>query len=73
MSTATLDYPRPLEPQLLSVVAAMTVLNLGRTRLYELINTGRLRSVQEGRRRLIPLTAIRDYIALLEQEAGSHQ
>jgi excisionase family DNA binding protein len=73
MSTATLDYPRPLEPQLLSVVAAMNVLNLGRTRLYELINAGRLRSVQEGRRRLIPLTAIRDYVALLEQEAGIHQ
>lgn len=31
-----------LEPQLLSVSAAMTVLNLGRTRLYKLINTGRL-------------------------------
>jgi excisionase family DNA binding protein len=73
MSTATLDYPRRLEPQLLSVSAAMTVLNLGRTRLYELINTGRLRSVREGRRRLIPLTAIRDYVALLEQEAGIHQ
>jgi excisionase family DNA binding protein len=72
MSTAALEYPLSLEPQLLSVAAAMAVLNLGRTRLYELINTGRLRSVQEGRRRLIPLTAIRDYVALLEQEAGSH-
>ena len=72
MSAAVLDYPRPLEPQLISVTVAMTVLNLGRTRLYELINTGRLRSVHEGRRRLIPLTAIRDYVALLEQEAGNH-
>ncbi len=49
---------------------AMTVLGLGRTTLYEQIRSGRLRSVKQGRTRLIPATAIHDYAALLEREAG---
>lgn len=38
--------------------------------IYELIRAGRLRSVKQGRARRIPAAAIRDYIALLEREAG---
>jgi hypothetical protein len=33
------------------------------------MRTGRLRSVQQGRTRLITAEAIRDYIALLKDEA----
>lgn len=47
----------------------MERLPLGRTAIFELIRSGRLHSVKEGRTRLIPSTAIRDYIALLEREA----
>jgi excisionase family DNA binding protein len=47
----------------------MVVLSLGRSAIYEQIRSGRLRSVTEGRSRLIPASAIADYIALLEQEA----
>ena len=38
---------------------------------YEQIRSGRLWSVTEGRTRLIPASAIREYIALLEREANA--
>jgi len=55
--------------QLYEVPDVMRMLRLSRTVVYELIRTGRLRSVKQGRARRIPATAIRDYIALLESEA----
>jgi len=55
--------------QLYKVPDAMRMLNLSRTVIFELLRTGRLRSVKQGRTRLIPASAIRDYIALLEREA----
>jgi excisionase family DNA binding protein len=47
----------------------MVVLSMSRSAIYEHIRSGRLRSVAQGRRRLIPASAIADYIALLECEA----
>jgi excisionase family DNA binding protein len=55
--------------QLYRVVDAMVVLSLGRSAIYEQIRSGRLRSVTQGRTRLIPASAIADYIKLLEREA----
>ena len=55
--------------QLYRIVDAMVVLSMGRTAIYEQIRSGRLRSVTQGRTRLIPTSAIKEYIALLEQEA----
>jgi excisionase family DNA binding protein len=55
--------------QLYRVKDAMRLLNLSRTVIYELLQTGRLRSVQQGRARLITTEAIREYIALLQDEA----
>lgn len=55
--------------RLYPVKEAMVLLSLGRTSIYEQIRSGRLRSVKEGRRRLIPASAIADYIALLERES----
>ena len=46
------------------------LLNLSRTVVYDLIRTGRLHSVKEGRARLIPASAVREYLALLEKEAA---
>lgn len=51
------------------VPEAMALLSLGRSAIYELIRTGRLRSVKEGSTRLIPAKAIDDYVNLLEKEA----
>jgi excisionase family DNA binding protein len=55
--------------QLYRVPEAMMVLSLSRSVIYELIRSGRLRSVTQGRARLIPATAISEYVALLEDEA----
>lgn len=57
--------------QLYKVTDAMRVLNLSRTVLFEQLRSGRLRSVKQGRNRLIPTSAIHDYVALLEKEAGT--
>lgn len=48
---------------------AMRVLSLSRSVIYELIRAGRLRTVKEGRARLVPQSAIAEYVALLEREA----
>ena len=55
--------------RLYRVPEAMTLLSLSRSVLYEQIRAGRLKSVTQGRTRLIPATAIADYIALLKREA----
>ncbi|MEU6429750.1 helix-turn-helix domain-containing protein [Microbispora sp. NPDC046973] len=61
---------RPLsEPALYRVPDAARVLGLGKTKIYELIRGKRLRSVTEGRTRLIPAEAITEYLTLLEKEA----
>ncbi len=70
MAVASAPGPGRLNDlQLYRVKDAMRLLNLSRTVVYELLRTGRLRSVQQGRARLITADAIRDYIALLEDEA----
>ncbi len=55
--------------QLYRVHDAMQILSMSRSVIYEQIRSGRLRSVRQGRTRLIPATAIADYITLLESEA----
>jgi excisionase family DNA binding protein len=48
---------------------AIEILSLSRSTVYELIRSGRLRTVKEGGTRLVPAGAITDYVALLEREA----
>jgi excisionase family DNA binding protein len=57
------------DKQLYRVREAMAVLSLSRSVLYEQLRSGRLRSVTQGRARLIPASAIAEYVALLESEA----
>ncbi|OEV31530.1 excisionase [Streptomyces nanshensis] len=57
-------------PVLYRIPDAMRVLGMSRTVIYDLIRTGRLRTVKEGRTRLIPASAINEYVVLLEREAG---
>ena len=54
---------------LYKVADAMILLSMSRSVIYEQIRSGRLRSVRQGRSRLIPASAIADYVALLELEA----
>jgi excisionase family DNA binding protein len=42
---------------------------MSRSVLYEQIRAGRLRTVSQGRARLIPATAIDEYVALLIRES----
>jgi excisionase family DNA binding protein len=53
----------------LSVPEAATSLGLSKTMLYELIRSGRLRTVKQGRRRLVPVGALAEYVAELERVA----
>ncbi len=52
------SYPR----RLLTVVEARDELRLGATKFAELLASGELASIRVGRRRLIPVKAIDDYI-----------
>lgn len=59
----------PPNMRLYTVEEVMRMLSYGRNTVFELIRSGRLRAVKEGRCRRIPGTAVADYIALLESEA----
>lgn len=52
-----------------NIKSAQERLNLGRSKIFELIASGELRSVQIGARRLIPEQAIVDFINKLDQQA----
>jgi excisionase family DNA binding protein len=56
--------------RLYRIPEAMELLSLSRTVIYEQIRAGRLRSVTQGRARLIPADAMADYVALLITESG---
>jgi excisionase family DNA binding protein len=64
--TATLAAPE--QKALYRIPEAMALLSLSRTVIYQQIRAGRLRTVRQGRSRLVPSTAITDYVTLLEHE-----
>lgn len=55
---------------LYGVDEAATALRLSRSLIYELIRSGRLRSVKQGRRRLVPVSALDEYVASLTPGHG---
>jgi excisionase family DNA binding protein len=59
-----------IAPVLYRVDEAAEALRLSRSVVYELIRSGRLRTVKEGRRRLVPVSALAEYVALLEADAA---
>jgi excisionase family DNA binding protein len=73
MTAQPADTTPDVEPQLrlYRIPDAMRLLSISRSTIYEQLQSGRLRSVHQGRSRLIPAAAIADYIALLETEAQS--
>lgn len=68
-AVAVTGLPQPPPRALSKVAEAVVILNLSRSQIYELIRTGRLRTVTEGRSRLFPASAIEDYVELLLGEA----
>jgi excisionase family DNA binding protein len=67
-TTAVSIHP---DQQLYTVKEAMLILRMSRSVIYELLRSGRLRSVKEGSSRRISAAAIAEYVALLEREAES--
>lgn len=61
-----------LTKYLYKVPEAMALLSMSRSVIYEQMRAGRLRFVKQGRATLVSEAAIRDYVALLEREAGVH-
>ena len=59
----------PVPAVLYRVDEAADALRLSRSALYELIRSGQLRTVKAGRRRLIPVAALAEYVASLEKVA----
>ncbi len=57
------------EIRLWRITEAAAILRMSRSVIFEQIRAGRLRSVKQGRTRLIPASAIDEYVALLEREA----
>lgn len=57
-------------PLLYRPEAAAAVLGIGRSKLFELMGTGKIESVSIGRARRIPAEALEDYVARLR---GHHE
>jgi excisionase family DNA binding protein len=60
----------PITPQLYRIPDVVPILRLSRSVIYELIRSGRLRTVRQGSARRVPASAIAEYVALLEDEAA---
>lgn len=58
-----------IEPLAFDVATASDALGIGRTTLYGEIDSGRLRSIKVGRRRLITRAALEQWIADRSEES----
>jgi excisionase family DNA binding protein len=58
----------PKEPMLLTLKETAVVLRVGRSKLYELMAAGKLRSVKIGGSRRISATALAEFVAALEAQ-----
>ncbi len=61
---------RTPEQVLYKIPEVMAMLRMSRHVVYEQIRAGRLRIVKQGRATFVTAAAVRDYVALLEHEAG---
>lgn len=57
------------ERHLYRIPEAMRLLSMSRSVIYEQLRAGRLRSVTQGRARLVPAQAIQQYVELLINES----
>jgi excisionase family DNA binding protein len=54
-----------------NIEQVQTRLGVGRSTVFELIKSKKLRSVLVGRRRLVTEQSLRDFIAQLDQQGGA--
>jgi len=57
-------------PVVYRVDEAAEALRISRDTIYELIRSGRLRTIKVGSRRLVPLVALTEYVASALDSAG---
>lgn len=69
MTMKSAEGRRSVPAVLYDVDEAAEALRLSRSALYELIRSGQLRSVKSGRRRLVPVAALAEYVSGLETVA----
>ncbi len=62
--------PQGGERLLYRVDDAAYLLSLSRSRMFELLRSGEIRSVTQGRTRLISKSALLDYVESLERQAA---
>ena len=62
------DPPLPEGKLLLTVADVAQRLSIGRTKAYELIRLGEIPSVTLGRRRLVPIDGLREFISTASSE-----
>ena len=60
-----------MDKMLFTVEEAAGLLGIGRSRMFDLIRTGELRSVKIGVSRRITFDALREYVAALEKSAAA--
>ena len=53
----------PLEPITVRIPEACRITGIGRSKLYELIQSGEIRAIKVGRMTLIPIQNLRDFLA----------
>lgn len=68
---ATDPAPHGLAPRAVSVEAAAELLGIGRTTMFGLIRAGEVETVCIGRRRLVPVPEVDEYLERLR--AGGHE
>lgn len=56
-------------PLLLTITQVSLLLNLGRTKTYELIMSNRIKSVKLGRKRLVPRANVERYVTEICSES----
>ena len=62
-----------MEKILLTPEEAAEVLSIGRTRTYELMALGALRSVTIGRSRRVPMSSIHEFVERLSKDGGASE
>jgi excisionase family DNA binding protein len=60
----------PTDQLLFDVAASARALGVGRTTLFQLIQSGELSTVTIGRRRLVPRSSLLAFVERLEREAS---
>ena len=51
-----------IEPLSVDIAGACRMTGLGRSKIYELLGSGEIRSLKVGRRRIVTVAAIRDFL-----------